>query len=392
MGNENSQLPDTNDSIQFYLAGFSSKTRTFYVSLMLIVLFGLAMLPFCYVNVITRAEGIIRPFQERTVVRSLINATIQSVHCKDGTPVKKGDTLLVFQQLNYATQKEYITQKIKNCIRLIHDLKLLTHSELWKDSSIRDLLQTALYRSQYLHFYDQLQEKNILSAKLQKDMRVYDPLLRDKVIAPNEFADIGFQLMQTSAVFQSQISRQISQWENELIEQQKQLVELENEKRSLLSSAQSSVIKAPVAGTVLMQEPLYVGSSVLPSVELLSISPDQNLIVECWISPSDIITITHGQHITYSIPEIRNQIATTLQGKVIYIAEDYTLVNNKPMFRVKCSLDQSEIRLQNGFSYLLGRGLLLETRFLLARKSYWELLYQQLYDWFNPVTLTKSNV
>lgn len=392
MGNENSQLPDTNDSIQFYLAGFSSKTRTFYVSLMLIVLFGLAMLPFCYVNVITRAEGIIRPFQERTVVRSLINATIQSVHCKDGTPVKKGDTLLVFQQLNYATQKEYITQKIKNCIRLIHDLKLLTHSELWKDSSIRDLLQTALYRSQYLHFYDQLQEKNILSAKLQKDMRVYDPLLRDKVIAPNEFADMGFQLMQTSAVFQSQISRQISQWENELIEQQRQLVELENEKRSLLSSAQSSVIKAPVTGTVLMQEPLYAGSSVPPSVELLSISPDQNLIVECWISPSDIITITHGQHITYSIPEIRNQIATTLQGKVIYIAEDYTVVNNKPMFRVKCSLDQSEIRLQNGFSYLLGRGLLLETRFLLARKSYWDLLYQQLYDWFNPVTLTKSNV
>ncbi len=392
MDNETRQLPEANNSIQFYLAAFSSYTRLFYISLILIVLFGLAMLPFCYVNVITRTEGIIRPFQERTVVRSLMSATIQSVHCKDGDPVEKGDTLVVFQQLNHAAQKMYTSQKIENCIKLISDLKLLTQPEVWKDSTINNRLQTAVYRSQYLHFYDQLQEKNILSKKLQKDILLYDPLLREKVIAPNEFADMGFQLLQASAVFQSQISRQMSQWQQELIEQQKLLSEYETEKRNLLSNAQSYVVKAPITGTVLMQEPLYAGSSVLPSGELLSISPAQDLIVECWMSPSDMVTIYRGQTITYSIPEIRNQMSTTLQGKVISIAEDYTLVNNKPMFRIKCSLDQTRVRLQNGFSYPLGRGVLLETRFVLARKSYSELLYQQLYDWFNPATLSKSTV
>lgn len=379
-------------SIEVYLAGFPPFTRIFYLSLILIVLIGVAMLPFCYVNVITRTEGIIRPFQERTVVRSLMSATIQSVQCKDGSIVKRGDTLIVFQQLNYAGQQKYITQKIENCNELIHDLSLLTQSGLWQDSSIIDRLQTSVYRSQYLHFYDQLQEKNILSKKLQKDIHLYDPLVRDKVIAPNEFADIRFQLLQASAVFQSQISRQISQWETELIEQQKQLVEFQTEKRNLLVNAQSYIIKAPITGTVLMQEPLYAGGSVLPSGELLSISPEQDLIVECWMAPADMVTIYHGQIITYSIPEIRNQMSTRLEGTVISIAEDYTLVNNKPMFRVRCSLDQKKVKLQNGFSYSLGRGLLLETRFILARKSYWELMYQQLYDWFNPSTLTKSAV
>jgi len=379
-------------SIQFYLAGFSPFTRIFYLSLMLIVLFGLAMLPFCYVNVITRTEGIIRPFQERTVVRSLLSATIQSVHCKDGGLVKKGDTLIVFQQLNYTAQKKYISQKIENCTKLIHDLHLLTQQGLLQDSTISNRLQTSVYRAQYLHFYDQLQEKNILSKKLQKDIHLYDPLVRDKVIAPNEFADIRFQLLQASAVFQSQISRQISQWETELIEQQKQLIEFQTEKRNLVVNAQSYIIKAPISGTVLMQEPLYAGGSVLPSGELLSISPEQDLIVECWMSPTDMVTIYHGQTITYSIPEIRNQMSTRLAGTVISIAEDYTLVNNKPMFKIRCSLDQKKVQLQNGFSYFLGRGLLLETRFILARKSYWELMYQQLYDWFNPATLTKSVV
>ena len=379
-------------SIEVYLAGFSPFTRIFYLSLILIVLFGLAMLPFCYVNVITRTEGIIRPFQERTVVRSLMSATIQSVHCKDGDLVKKGDTLIVFQQLAYAAQKKYISQKIENCEKLIYDLRLLTQQGLWQNSTISNRLQTSVYRSQYLHFYNQLQEKNILSKKLQKDIHLYDPLVRDKVIAQNEFADIRFQLLQASAVFQSQISRQISQWETELIEQQRQLIEFQTEKRNLVVNAQSYIIKAPITGTVLMQEPLYAGGSVLPSGELLSISPEQDLIVECWMSPADMVTIYHGQTITYSIPEIRNQMSTRLEGTVISIAEDYTLVNNKPMFKIRCSLNPKKVQLQNGFSYSLSRGLLLETRFILARKSYWELMYQQLYDWFNPAALTKSVV
>lgn len=392
MDKEQAQLSKANNSIQFYLAEFSSYTSVFYLSLILIVLFGLAILPFCYVNVITRAEGIIRPFQERIVVRSLMNATIQSVHCKDGSTVKKGDTLILFQQLSYTAQKEYIRQKINNCTKLIGDLELLTQPDVWKDSTISNFLQTPVYRAQYQYFYDQLQEKDILSQKLQKDILLYDPLLREKVIAPNEFADIRFQLLQASAVFQLQISKQISQWQHELVEQKKLLVEYKNEHSHLLTNAASYIVKAPITGTVLMQEPLYAGTAVLPSRELLSISPAQDLIVECWISPSDRVTIYQGQTITYSIPEIRNQMSTTLQGKVISVAEDYTLVNNKPMFRVKCSLSQTRVQLQNGFSYVLGRGLLLETRFLLARKSYWELLYQQLYDWFNPATLSQSTV
>ncbi|MDZ4072123.1 MAG: HlyD family efflux transporter periplasmic adaptor subunit [Sediminibacterium sp.] len=390
MDKEKERLLEANRSIQFYLAGFSAHARLFYISLILIILIGLAMLPFCYVNVITRTEGIIRPFQERTVVRSLISATIQSVHCKDGSVVKKGDTLILFQQLNYRAQKEYIAQKINNCKKLINDLLVLTQLDVWKDTTIPNRLQTAVYRSQFLHFYDQLQEKDILSKKLQKDILLYDPLLREKVIAPNEFSDIRFQLLQASAVFQLQISKQISQWQHELIEQQKLLVEYKTENSHLLSNAQSYIVKAPITGTVLMQEPLYVGTAVIPSGELLSISPAQDLIVECWISPSNRVTIYHGQSITYSIPEIRNQMSTPLQGKIIFIAEDYTLVNNKPMFRVKCSLNQTRVQLQNGFSYALGRGLLLETRFLLARKSCWQLLYQQLYDWFNPATLSQS--
>ncbi len=392
MDKQYDQLPDINRDIHFYLSGFSAYARIFYWSLIMIVLFTVALLPFCYVNVIARTEGIIRPFEERTNVRSLISGTIQFIYCKDGSKVIKGDTLLVFQQPNYRVQNHYLTQKIQKCKELIHDLSLLTKMERWKDSSISQDLRTALYQSQFLHFQDQLQEKSLLSKKLQKDIRLYDPLVREKIITPNEFADIGYQLLQSSVGVQSQISQQLSRWEAELIEVHRQLAELESEKRNLLVTAQSFVIKAPISGTILMQEPLYVGSSVLPATELLSISPEQDLVVECWIPPSELVTLYQQQTVTYTIPEIRNQMSSLLQGRVISIAKDYTLVNNRPMFKVRCSLNQAKVELKNGFSYQLGKGLLLETRLLLARKSCWELLYQQLYDWFNPATLTKSTV
>lgn len=386
------QLLDINHNIQFYLSGFSPYTKLFYWSFIGIFLCSIGILPFCYVNVITRTEGIIRPFEERTVVRSLVSGTIQFVYCKDGGRVKKGDTLLILEQPNYQGQKKYLTQKILQCKARINDLKLLTQHEPWSDSSILQNLKTSLYQSQYLHFKDQLQEKNLISKKLQKDMRLYDPLVREKIIAANELADIGYQLLQSSAGFQSYISQQISRWESELLEEQKQLTDAETEKRNLLITTQSFVIKSPISGTILIQDPLYVGSSIQASSELLSISPEHDLIVECWMPPAALVTLYQDQNVTYTIPEIRNQMSIVLQGKVISIAKDYTLINNRPMFKVRCSLNQKQVELKNGFSYLLGKGLLLETRFLLARKSCWELLYQQLYDWFNPATLTKSTV
>lgn len=385
-----SDFQKVDSNIQFYLAGFSPFTRFFYLSLIFLVLLAIAMLPFCYVNVITRTEGIIRPEQERVVIKSLVSATVAAVYGTDGKQVQKGDTLFVFRNETYTARIVHIQYLIQQCTKMIHDLNLLTRADLMNDSALVTPLETSLYQSQYRYYADQLQEKNLLTRKLQKDLHLYSPLAKDKVIAPNEYADISFQFAQAVSVFQLQMSRQISQWETELSIQKKQLTEYETELKNLQESLQPYVLLAPVSGTILMQDPIYAGTAVMLATELCSISPEQNLIVECWLPPSHIITLYPNQSVTYTLPELRNQMQTTLTGNITDIAKDYTLMNNKPVFRVKCSLAKTNIQLQNGFMYPLKKGLLLETRFYLARKNCWQLLYQQLYDWFNPATLAKS--
>lgn len=391
MAKASSQLQKAEENIQFYLAGFSPFTRFFYLSLILIVFIAIAILPFCYVNVITRTEGIIRPAQERTIIRSLISGTVAGVYCKDGIQVQKGDTLVVFRNESFASRHKQLQNLMLKCRNMIHDLNLLTHANLIQDTNLVQQLQTSLYQSQYLSYTDQLNEKTILTQKLRRDMNVYTPLVKEKVIAPNEYADIHFQFAQAVSVFQSQISRQISQWETDLALQKKQLIDYEMEIQNLQESMQPYVLVAPVTGTILMQDPLYVGASVIAAAEICAISPEQNLIVECWLPPANMVTISMNQPITYSLPELRNQMRTKLDGRVTDIAQDYTLINNKPMFRIKCSLKQTKIQLKNGFTYQLGKGVLLETRFFLARKNCWQLLYQQLYDWFNPAAFAKSD-
>lgn len=385
-----SQWQEAEENIQFYLAGFSPRTRFFYLSLILIVFIAIAILPFCYVNVITRTEGIIRPAQERTIIRSLISGTVAAVYCKDGMQVKKGDTLIILRNEAFNGRNKQLQNLLLKCRDKIHDLNLLTRENLIQDTTLLQQLQTSLYQSQYLFYTDQLNEKNIVTKKLRKDLNVYTPLVKEKVISLNEYADINFQFAQAVSVFQSKISQQISQWETDLELQKKQLIDYETEIQNLQESLQPFILVAPVTGTVLMQDPLYVGSSVISAAEVCAISPDQNLIVECWLPPTNIVTLYLNQPITYSVPELRNQMRTKLEGRVTDIAQDYTLINNKPMFRIKCSLRQTKIQLQNGFTYQLGKGVLLETRFFLARKSCWQLIYQQLYDWFNPAAFSKS--
>lgn len=383
------QITPADQDIRCYLSSFSPLTRFFYLSLIGIVVFGLAMLPFCYVNVVTKVQGITRPMEERTSVRSPMSGIIAAIHYKDGMMVNAGDTLIIFQKDNIRQKKIQMKWLIRQVEELIGDLEILTATSLQPSQEILNRLQTSLYHSQYRHYLDQLQEKNLITEKLQKDITLFGPLAKDKVIAHNEFMDISFQHAQALSVLQSQISEQKSRWESELQLQKRQHIEYRSELQNAEVTEHPYAVRAPVSGTVMVQDVLYTGASVTASSEICIISPEKALLVECWLPPASLITLFPQQTVHYNLPEIRDQMITTLKGKVISIAKDYTLLDNKPMFRVKCSLDQSAVTLKNGFQYSLNKGLLLEARFLLARKSYWQLLVQQLYDWFHPDTFSQ---
>ena len=48
-------------------------------------------------------------------------------------------------------------------------------------------------------------------------------------------------------------------------------------------------------------------------------------------------------------------------------------------------LDSQQLHLKNGFKGNLKKGMTLQARFVVARRSLWELLFDKVDDWVNPI-------
>lgn len=53
-------------------------------------------------------------------------------------------------------------------------------------------------------------------------------------------------------------------------------------------------------------------------------------------------------------------------------------------FRVKCRLETHELKLQNGYEAHLQKGMTLQARFVITRRTLAQLLFDKAEDWLNP--------
>jgi hypothetical protein len=73
-----------------------------------------------------------------------------------------------------------------------------------------------------------------------------------------------------------------------------------------------------------------------------------------------------------------------VNGKVTEVAQDFIVVNEQPVFKVKCALDRTTLSLKTGYTATLKKGMTLQARFIVTRRSLFQLLYDKVDDWVNP--------
>ncbi len=71
-------------------------------------------------------------------------------------------------------------------------------------------------------------------------------------------------------------------------------------------------------------------------------------------------------------------------GKVIEVAHDIKIIDNKPYFEVRCSLNNEYLQLKSGYKGLLKKGMTLRAHFIITERSLWQLIYDKVDDWMNP--------
>lgn len=144
------------------------------------------------------------------------------------------------------------------------------------------------------------------------------------------------------------------------------------------------MIKAPISGTLLNTKAIEKGNFIQSGIQLAEISPLSDLIAECYISPADIGLLKKESKVNFQVSAFNYNQWGLANGQIKEIGNDVLTVNNTPVFRVLCSLDQKFLQLKNGFKKHLKKGMLVNARFELTERTLFDLLYDKMDDWLNP--------
>jgi HlyD family secretion protein len=370
------------------------KNNYLYISIILCTIFFLASLPFIHTDISIKSTGITRPVTERTEVKPIMTGIIETIFYKEGDKVEKDAILLRLKDPNTKGKVILNNFEINQRELFIHDLIILTNS-LDLETSTINKLTAPLYKQQLAKFTHQKQDLEASINKAKKELDINTPLVKDKIISGKEFYDIQINYQKLQSSYKAFVQEQLSTWQQELTRYNLELSQYKQALNVVNTDATYYLVKAPTSGFIQGINTRYQGGLLQANETLCTISPEGDLIGECYIPTRDIGLLKVGQPVRYQMEAFDYNYFGVLTGKVATIDNDFTVINNTPVFKVRCSFDTTQLHLKNGFTGTLKKGLNFQARFIVARRSLWQLLYDNLDDWLNPnapqKTTTTSN-
>lgn len=364
----------------------TNKSKIIYSFILFALIVALISLPFISVTIYNTSQGLIRPDKERILLQSSHSGKVIFHQLKNNGQINKGDTLMMINNLA-TTQKINTTRSLFiETKKFIEDIKLLSNQK-----RIANKLNSLKYKQEYNFYQQKLSELNTRFQKIKEDYNRSQKLFEKGVIAKVALNNSKLEYDLSLNAINQYKKQQHSSWQAALVNHQNQLKELENNQVELEETNNLSIVKAPVSGTLLNVKGIEKGSFISIGIQLAEISPKSDLIVECYIDPIDIGLLKKEKKVNFQVSAFNYNQWGLASGKITAIGNDVQMINNTPMFKVLCSLDQNFLQLKNGFKGQLKKGMLVNARFEIIERSLFDLLYDKMDDWVNPSTQIAKN-
>lgn len=368
---------DPISNLENLIAKNKTKSFSIYFIILLAILIFLGLLPIIKIDISSQSRGIIRSKTDNVPVATIVSGRVNWIAIKNNTFVKKGDTLLKISKENLESDKR--TQDIlsSSASSLLKDI-----SNLLQNQTTHLLTSTA--REDLFKFQS---GKNELQSKISQAQINYDrnKILYDKdIIAKADFEKLEYELRLTKQALQSFISQQKSTWENQKRDLEERLKNLNGTVAKIKVESNNYVVIAPISGTIENYSGIQEGSFVNASQSIATISSADHLIVESNVSPNDIGLIKKNQKVKFQLDAFNYNQWGFLEGKVIDIDRNITMQGDQAFFKVRCSLDSKTLHLKSGYKTDVSKGMTLTTRYIITRRSLFDLLFDKMDNWLNP--------
>ena len=366
-----------NHTTETHFSKFNSSTRIIYLLVIVLIILAVLILPIVDVSITQQGRGTIRSLNENNNVIAAIYGQVAENRMHENMQVNKGDTLLVLNVQKLDDDLEAISKRLELNKKYKEDLQVLLRTS-------SNSLKTFLYKKELEEYKQKIIELDADIKQKFKDYKINKALFEKEVVAKVDFEKIEYawqQALQNKNLYKKQKNLK---WQTNLRDIVHENIDLESSIVQNKKERQNYVITAPVTGSITHFSGVQAGNFIAPGQSIAQISPKSELIVECYISPTDIGYIRNDMKVNFQFDAFNYNQWGLGNGKVIEISPDIFQVENNSFFKVRCSLDQKHLTLKNGYIGNLRKGMSLTARFQVTERTLYQLLYDKVDDWLNP--------
>jgi HlyD family secretion protein len=368
------------------------RTRPYvYWTALIICSCALLSLPIVHVDLTVQELGRVRPATERSAIVARTAGFISSIQVHDNDLVHSGDTLLTLNTQGLQAKCDFNETQRKLVDRELADLGYLLERVDGKRPVALDDLQTARYVAEYQEFDTQCRNLNLKIDRSEREMNRAKQLFANKVVASRDVEEASYQANEARAGREVVYREIIARWQAEKLRKEVELDQLKTEARQLAEEGDLYSVKAPLDGAVIGLAGVVEGSYVQAGQRIGDISPTSDFVFDVSVPPKDIGRIFKGQSVKIQVDAYPYTVWGLLSGRVTRISADYVREgDNNGAFRVMVQPDQDSLHTRDGLTGSLKKGMTGNARFFIARRSLWELVYENMDNLFNPALKNDS--
>ncbi|MFM1913334.1 MAG: hypothetical protein RIR51_1172 [Bacteroidota bacterium] len=339
--------------------------------------FFLFSLPYIQIEISSQAKGIVRPLNENTPIFTLNSGKIKFIHLENNQVINKGDLLIELESEALENQSQIQEELLSQCLNFQQDL----HELMFASNPI---IISPEYLQDFHHF---ILQKKELESKILANQKIYDrqnKLFKERVIAQAEWEKAEFELIQSQETLLAFVQNKKREWAFQSQKEIEKEKTISNALEKIKIDKKSLKIYAPISGTIIQYQGIQTGNYISSGMEIAKISPNDSLIIECFVKPQDIGLIHPGQSQKISVDAFNYRQFGWLEAKVVSIDRNIMQDNNSYFFKVRSKILKNELKMKNGFSLKAEKGMTINAHFYLNKRTLFQLLTDKMDDWFNP--------
>ena len=393
----------------------------------LTVVSALAALPLVKVDVTVRAPGMVRPATERSELRIPVSAQIAEVLARDNDHVTVGQPLLILRSRDLEERLSLNRTRQRDKSALVADLQQLTFessppppSALSASCALKNSdasvsatpsatpststitpaptptlgLQTPELRADFAQHQAQLATHALNLAKAARELARHETLATKGLITARELDQARDDLAAATAEQSTHLRTTHTRWATRLRDEQSGLDTLLTEENRLAEESHQTTVRAPVTGSVQGLTGLAPGAWLAAGQSVGTVSPDDRLLIETFVPSRDVGLLRPGQAVHLQIDAYSYTQWGVLAGTVTAIAEDSgasSAAAGSTVYKVTILPAATALHLANGTTGTLRKGMTLSARFVVARRSVLQILYEDASAWLNPLEHTVTD-